>query len=121
MEFKMKIGEMHEKVVSGKKRLNGFINTLAFSMAFEMHEAPKTQNPNSPSFIIFGKSNSGTLVQIGGAWIKHIKKGENTGEEFLTMTIDDPSLQRALNVAAFKNPETGLWDIMFRRRQESAA
>ena len=79
------------------------------------------ENPNSPAYNIYGKSNSDGRVPIGAAWIKTLKRGPNSGEEFLTITIDDPSLPRALNLAAFKNADTGLWDIMFRRRQEHAA
>jgi uncharacterized protein (DUF736 family) len=117
----MKIGELQEKTVNGKKVLFGSISTLAFSLPIELKEAPKTENPKAPAFIVFGKSNSGTLVQIGAAWIKVLERGPNAGNEFLTISIDDPNLPRALNVAAFKNADTGLWDISFRRRQDKAA
>ena len=117
----MKIGELQEKITNSGKILVGVINSLAFSASIEFHPAPKSENTNSPAFIIYAKSNNGGRVQIGAAWIKHLKKGPNSGEEFLTITIDDPSLPRALHLAAFQNPETNNWEIMFRRRQEQSS
>lgn len=115
----MKVGELQEKNMNGTKSLFGNISTMTFSMALEFYEGPKSEkNANSPFYTISGKNNSGGRVQIGAAWIKHLKRGPNSGEEFLTITIDDPSLPRALNLAAFKNADTGIWEIMFRRRQD---
>jgi uncharacterized protein (DUF736 family) len=117
----MKIGELQERTTSIGKIRVGAISTMAFSIAIELIPAPKSENPNAPAFIIFGKSDHGARVPIGAAWIKQLKRGPNSGAEFLTITIDDPSLPRPLHVAAFKNVETGIWEIMFRRRQAQSA
>jgi uncharacterized protein (DUF736 family) len=63
----------------------------------------------------------GNPVRIGAAWEKTIKRGERVGEEFLSLTLDDPSLPNSLNVAAFKsNTDDDVWEITFRRRQAGA-
>jgi uncharacterized protein (DUF736 family) len=64
------------------------------------------------------KSRSGKDVEVGSAWRKTIRSGAKVGEEFLTLTIDDPSFPSALNVAAFKNGRPGEWDVGWRRRQD---
>ena len=43
------------------------------------------------------------------------------GEQFLSLTLTDPSFGKPLNVAAFKTDIEGAWDIVFRHRQEKAA
>jgi uncharacterized protein (DUF736 family) len=58
-------------------------------------------------------------IPIGAAWRKRKSQIGDIDFEFLSMTIDDPSLTSGLNVAAFKN-ENGNWDITWRRRQISA-
>ena len=73
---------------------------------------------NSPDYSIIAKSRSGKDVEVGSAWRKTIKSGAKAGEEFLTLTIDDPSFPSALNVAAFKNGRPGEWDVGWRRRQD---
>jgi len=117
----MNIGELKETTTKAGKILVGVISTLQISLTIELHPAPKTDNTRSPNHFIYAWGENGVRIKVGAAWIKTMKRGPSAGEEFLTLTIDDPSLQRPLNVAAFKNTETGNWDIMFRRRQEKAA
>lgn len=117
----MNIGELKEKTVGNTKILVGTISTLSVSLNIELSPTPKTENPNAPNYTIYAWSDSGVRVQVGAAWVKTMKRGPNAGEDFLTMTIDDPSMNRPLNVAAFRNPETNKWDITFRRRQEKAS
>lgn len=117
----MIIGELKEKSIGDSKILVGTISTLSVSLNIELSPAPKTDNPKAPSYIINAWSNSGVQVRVGAAWTKTMKRGANVGEDFLTMTIDDPGMSRTLNVAAFRNAEAGKWDITFRRRQDKAS
>jgi uncharacterized protein (DUF736 family) len=100
--------------------LEGHVATLLHSFRFHLIRAPKSDNPNAPSYRIVTWSNAGIEVVIGAAWIKTIKRGDRAGEEFLTLTFDDPSFSRSLNVAAFKNGENDDYEITYRRRQERA-
>ncbi len=63
-----------------------------------------------------GIGMTGELIEIGAAWKKQKNQLGGAVLDFLSITIDDPSLASALNVAAFKNTN-GDWDITFRRRQ----
>jgi uncharacterized protein (DUF736 family) len=117
----MKIGELKEMTGNSGKYLVGAISTLSISLTIELKPAPKSESGRGPDYIIYAWSNAGVMVKVGGAWIKSMVRGANAGDEFITLTIDDPSLRQSLNVAAFKNAETDNWDIIFRRRQEKAA
>jgi uncharacterized protein (DUF736 family) len=118
---KMNIGHLKENTGTSGKFLVGSISTLILSLAIELHPAPKSQNGKGPAYLIYAWGESGVRVEVGAAWVKTMVRGANAGDEFLTLTLDDPSMKQALNVAAFKNSTTGNWDITFRRRQEKAA
>ena|SRR5690242_9105050 len=117
----MNIGELKEKSVKNGKILVGQIATLEIDLSIELIPLAKRDNSNAPTYAIYARNISGTSVQIGAAWVRTMKRGANIGEEFLSITIEDPSLRHSLNVAAFKNHETGNWDVVYRRRQEKAA
>jgi uncharacterized protein (DUF736 family) len=57
-------------------------------------------------------------VRIGSVWKKTIKAQRRAGEEFLSLTVDEPSFPAPLNVAAFMTERPGIWDITWRRRQD---
>ena len=115
------IGKIHRKQTKQGEVLEGYLNTLKHSFRFRLMPLPKTQSSNSPTFRIATWNDAGIETDIGLAWVKEMKKSGREGEEFLTLTFDDPSFSKSLNVAAFKNPDTGDFDITFRRRQERAA
>jgi hypothetical protein len=46
-----------------------------------------------------------------------MKRHGRSGERFLTLTFFRKPPKKPLNLAAFKNPKSGTWEIMFRRRQ----
>ena len=82
---------------------------------------PKTDKLEAPAYRVIAISDAGVEVDIGAVWVKSMKKPGREGEEFLSLALDDPSFPKRLNVAAFKDPVTGEWNIMFRRRQDRAA
>lgn len=115
------IGKIQRRQTRTGDALEGHISTLQYSFRFQLVPAAKSGNPSAPKYQIVTTNNSGATVVIGAAWVKTIKRGNKEGEEFLTLTIDDPSFPKSLNVAAFQNSDAGDWDITYRRRQESAA
>ena len=117
----MIVGKLELKTTSGDEVFEGFINTLDYSVSFEIHLAPESANPNAPTHVVFGWSKNKTLIRIGAGWEKTIKRGPNEGSTFISLTIDDPSLKQAMNVAAFRTDKPGIWDVVYKRRQETAA
>lgn len=99
--------------------LEGYVATLLHSFRFRLIRITKSDNPSAPSYRIVTWSNAGTEVEVGAAWTKTIKRGDHSGEDFLTLTIDDPSFPRPLNVAAFKT-DNGDYEVTYRRREERA-
>ena len=90
----------------------------AFSGFSARHTCRDIASDNAPDYAIVTASSSGDEVQIGGAWKKTKEQIGDVTLEFLSITIDDPSLPNALNVAAFKNND-GNYDITWRRRQNN--
>lgn len=97
--------------------LIGNIRTLEISLNLKLYPIAEIASADSPSYRVFASGKNGEEIEIGAAWKKTMKNPGKLGEEFLSVTIDDPSFPRALNVAAFKEPDGETWLITFRRRQ----
>lgn len=115
------IGKIETKQTAKGERLVGYLSTLDVDLSFQLGPAPPSDNPNAPSHTITAWNRSGVEVPVGSAWTKTMTKVGREGERFLTLSFDDPSFSKPLNVAAFLNPDTGHWDITFRRRQDRAS
>jgi uncharacterized protein (DUF736 family) len=101
--------------------LEGYICTLRLNLNIRLIKVAKSVNPNAPDYKIVAWGDKGVEAIIGAGWIKRMKKVGREDEEFITLTIDDPSFPQPLNVAAFKVANSDELEITFRRRQESAA
>lgn len=97
--------------------LIGYVRTLEINLQLKLYPITDAQSAKSPAYRIFAIGRDGTEVEIGAAWKKTMTNPDKFGEEFLSLTIDDPSLPQSLNVAAFKEPDGETWLITFRRRQ----
>ena len=112
------IGSLREVEEKGYRQIFGEIHSLEIDLQFRLASRSGQTSQNAPDYSIVAKSRSGKDVEVGSAWRKTIKSGAKAGEEFLTLTIDDPSFPSALNVAAFRNGRPGEWDVGWRRRQD---
>jgi uncharacterized protein (DUF736 family) len=110
------IGQLSEIKHGTRLGFAGQIRTLQMSIRFQMLENQSRNSAEAPDYVIVAKNRDGSDVKIGAAWKKQSKAQATAGEEFLSITIDDPSLEKPLNVAAFRKTE-GNWDITWRRRQ----
>jgi len=100
----------------------GVISTLELSLTIELRPHPRRgTSEKTPTHIILGKSPDGRTVEIGAAWLRDVKWGSHAGKKFLSLSIDQPSFSKPLNLAAYP-PEVGdEWDVVFRRRTGNAA
>ena len=111
-----KIGSLIEVENEGEIEFDGQIRTLAHDFDFRMIGNPDQNGMGSPDYLILTKVSSGHEVPIGAAWRRKPKRyGEN---DFLSITFDDPSFEKPLNVAAFVQPDGRNWVITWRRRME---
>src|ERR1051326_1997713 len=101
------IGRIQRKSTKNGEVLSGYVSTLLYNFQFQLRPNPPSPNPNAPKYYIVSRGHAGADVTIGAGWVKTIRRGSNEGEEFFTLTFDDPSFPKALNVAAFKNESTG--------------
>jgi len=114
-----KIGQLEESGNGIERQFIGSIKTLNLSLDIMLvHNKDCNMNENAPNFLIRGRTYGGDETQIGSAWVKRTKATNSTSSEFLSITIDDPSMSAPLNVAAFLK-EGKNWDIIFRRRQST--
>jgi uncharacterized protein (DUF736 family) len=99
--------------------VRGEIKSLQFKAQVriaEMRDAPT--NDKSPTHIVTALDPNGDFMEIGSAWSKTINHGPNTGETFLSVTLDDPSFAHPLNFAVFRDGEEAV--ATWRRRQEQS-
>lgn len=97
--------------------LEGQITTLQFSGSLTLEPNARKRSEREPSHDAYTTTNHGELVRIGAAWTKAVTAAGREGEEFLSITLDDPSFPAPLNIAAFKDQEPGTWNVTWRRRQ----
>lgn len=96
----------------------GQINTLQLQLRIVLRANPRYRSGNndSPKYEVFAKTSAGE-VQIGRAWERAIDRGERAGEKMLSLTLDDPSFDKPLNLAAFPNADGG-FDVAWRRPRQ---
>lgn len=111
------IGRLKRVISDSGETLVGTVSTLQLTLAITLYPTGEPADSRRPSYEIRAKNAEGREVPVGGAWLKTMTKPDKFGEEFLSITIDDPSLPQPLNVAAFMAAEGDGWTVMFRRRQ----
>ena len=115
------IGDMRQHTDDEAGKFDGSISTLGLSIQFELEPAKKSTNPNAPSHYVMAKGRGARAVQVGSAWLRTANRGPNEGSKFFSITLDDPSMPYALNVAAFRRDQSAIWDITWRRRAAAPA
>ena len=115
------IGSLEEVQNNNEKEYWGYIRTLEMNLNIRLTPNKDFNSAaNSPDFLIMGKIGNGTETQVGSAWLKIPNKPGSKIAEFLSLTIDDPSMNAPLNVAAFPKGNKK-WDITYRRRQSTTS
>ncbi len=91
----------------------GRIVTLGFNAVVALREVI-SNNDKAPAFDVMGLSaDRRTWVKIGALW-EYSANG--SGESFYSGRLDDPSLEKALDVAMFRQ-EDGSFNVSWRRPQ----
>jgi uncharacterized protein (DUF736 family) len=111
------VGRLKRLESGAGETLSGTVSTLQLTLTVTFYPTGEPADSRRPTYEIRAKNAEGREVPVGAAWLKTMTKAEKVGEEFLSITIDDPSLPQPLNFAAFKDPEGDTWTITFRRRQ----
>ena len=111
------IGLMRATSKDGNGDLHGQIQTLTLDLKFRLTRNGVVQWENAPSHRVMAFGSHGGEVQIGAAWTKVAKTIAHAGEEFLSITFDDPGLEVPLNVSAFPDEDGLNWTIVWRRKR----
>jgi uncharacterized protein (DUF736 family) len=91
----------------------GRIVTMAFAATIALREFVST-NERAPAFDVMALSaDRRSWVKVGALWEY---SSNDTGEVFLSGRIDDPSLDKPIDVAMFRQ-EDGSYNVAWRRAQ----
>lgn len=83
----------------------GNFKTLA--MAYELAMQPLDhdgKDANRPTHAVALKARHGDFVEVGSAWKKIGQRGNLAGKPFYSISIDDPDLDKPINIFAYPNP-----------------
>lgn len=103
----MNIGELRK---NDRGIYVGKIDTLAVAMTIALNRV-RSDNERAPVYEIYAMNKSRAWVKVGALWEKSTRE---TQELFLQGNIDDPSLDRRLNIACFMR-EDGSYAIAWSR------
>ncbi len=94
------------KLAPHEQGFRGIIQTLTVRLDVELTRNPRfkggADSPDIPKYLVAARTRHGDYVEVGAAWEKTTTRGERVGEWFLSITVDDPSLDAPLNVTAFQ-------------------
>lgn len=110
----MKIGELQQ--LDGGE-FKGQFRTLTAGARLRLDRNQK-RDDNSPDYIVNALTDDGELVAIGNAWSKE-SNANGRAMRFLSITMDDPSWDKPLNVAAFPiDGRPGVLELTWRRERQ---
>lgn len=112
-----KIGYLNPVIKGAHEELHGEVKTLQMQLKIKLIPSHLKASSHAPDYTICASGDTGADIEIGAAWKKTRQQIGDVILEFLSITIDDPSLPNALNVAAFKKDD-GSYEITWRRRQQ---
>lgn len=96
---------------------SGEVKTMQIQLAFELRTNERRHSDKSPSHVAVVRTSGRVEVQIGSAWLREAKTGAHRGRQFLSINIDDPSMDRPLNLTAYPPEESGDWEIVWKRQR----
>lgn len=103
----MNIGELRK---NDRGIYVGKIDTLAVAMTLALNPV-RSDNERAPVYEIYGLNKNRAWVKVGALWEKSTRESQ---ELFLQGNIDDPSMDRRLNIACFMR-EDGSYAIAWSR------
>lgn len=111
------IGRLSPIDANSLSRFVGTICTLDKRYSVRVDGDEALADGRAPSHRIYARGGAGQEIEIGSAWLKFAKHGQNVGKPFVSITIDYPGLAAPLNVAAFPAPDGKDWIVAWRRRK----
>ncbi len=115
------IGQLRE-FTTKPNQFQGTVSTLMFSLVFEARPAASSENANAPTHRLYAFGNAGDEVEVGAMWKKTSTRAEYEGETFFTLSFSDPSMEKPINAAAYKDKDKpGIFNITFRHRTAAPA
>lgn len=101
------------KLQRAENGMTGYIVCRALDAKLTLRSHPRAGNMNAPRWEIFAKQGGASEYSIGSAWEKKIERGDNAGGKMLSITFDDPSMDKPLYVTAF--PDGDGFEIVWQR------
>jgi uncharacterized protein (DUF736 family) len=97
--------------------VQGMLASLAFSYPVRVLRVSDELDSSYPTHEIFLRPQGREFVRVGSAWEKTIARGPNAGDTMISCRIEDPSFDKPLDFALFKD-RTGGWDVRWSRPRQ---
>jgi uncharacterized protein (DUF736 family) len=110
------LGRLQPSSTDDLSYLSGHIQTLEGRLAIALEGDESLCDQQRPSHRVITRARDGSMHEIGAAWLKTARHGQQKGKRFFSIQIDHPERPAPLNVAAFFDDRTGEWVIVWRRR-----
>lgn len=114
-QYKATIGRL--RVVSeqqGAARLTGKVASLSFAFAIGLDPTGVQPGGDEPTHTVVLKGASGALVECGAAWGGEIRKGENRGKSYYSISVNAlPELPEGLSLVAWPDDDEGEYYVQF--------
>lgn len=113
------VGQLTYSNQDGYQKFEGAMTTLKLNIPLEILPNNETGSVKSPTHRVYSLGPSGISAEIGVAWKRDATRGPNAGKPFLSIVLDDPSLDKAIDLVAFPNQDDRLpdqWNLVWRRK-----
>jgi uncharacterized protein (DUF736 family) len=111
------VGKLKRTENNGYVNISGTIRTLQMGLQISLESVSfDTSSESAPTHKVKAKAGD-QYIEVGAAWMRQLTNGEHAGQDFYSITIDDPSLPAPLTVAAFPTGAPGEFEIVWRRKR----
>lgn len=105
-----------KKIGCFRQEANAWTGTIAV-MPFETQArivpAPSPPSAESPDYLVQkGPGNDGFAIELGHGWVRHSRE---RNVNYIDISLDDPSLPRAIHGILWQDPADGLWYLYWDR------
>ncbi|MGE5476178.1 MAG: DUF736 family protein [Bacteroidales bacterium] len=114
-QFKATIGRLRVSANSqGVERLVGKVASLSFAFSIGLDPLGIEPGTDEPTHNVVLKGASGALVECGVAWEGKIRRGDNQGKRYYSISINAlPELPDGLYMVAWPDDEAGEYYVQF--------
>lgn len=98
--------------------LRGTVRTVGLALDIVVRGDPKRADDRKPSHRVYVRDGKGE-VEVGPAWLKTIKRGENAGRHMVNLEIDFPGMVAPLQASAYPDDSGDAFGLVWQRQRQT--